>query len=122
MDYDFKNAIIVTGIRERVEILKLEKSLFKVSPQIQFEILLLTLANGGRIMLSDVYRNLASTQAIIRQHIRALEQQGFIESTIHGADKRSKQLTLTATGHSIMNRYSDRLSNIMGNDQLPTGI
>ena len=92
-------------IQARLLLATLEKEMFGTALQIRFEIMLFLAANSGRVLLTEVYRKIEATDAAIRLHIRALEAQKLVSSHINGSDARSKYLTLTASGISLLNRY-----------------
>lgn len=96
-------------LEARLGLSVVEKKMFGDALQIRFEILLLLAANSGRIVLAEVYNKIEATDAAIRMHIRALEAQILVSSHINGTDARSKYLSLTASGVSLLNRYSSEL-------------
>ena len=89
----------------RLELCRLERRYFKTSHQIAFELLLYLVSNRGEANLSDVYNYFSATDAVIRQHLRSLENAGFLTVKNHVEDQRARKLFITSFGLDIFSKY-----------------
>jgi DNA-binding MarR family transcriptional regulator len=89
----------------RLELCRLERRYFKTSHQIAFELLLYLVSNHGEANLSDVYNYFSATDAVIRQHLRSLENAGLLTVKNHVEDQRARKLFVTPVGLDIFASY-----------------
>ena len=66
------NSDIKIYAQRRLWISRIEGELFKLSPQIPLEIILVITANGGDISLEKIYNSINATNAAIRIQINSL--------------------------------------------------
>ncbi len=96
---------LANAAKFRLELCRLERRYFKTSHQIAFELLLYLVSSHGEANLSDVYNSFSATDAVIRQHLRSLENAGLLTVKNHVEDQRARKLFITPLGRDIFASY-----------------
>ena len=87
------------------EIERVSRSLFRFKSPLSREILLFLTRHGGACELRDLFKGLHATTIAARQHIQALQLDGYVELTIHPLSKRCKNICLTAKSQKLLEQY-----------------
>jgi DNA-binding MarR family transcriptional regulator len=64
--------------------------------------LLMALSQMGAPSIGDVASLLAMDRTTLTANVKPLERRGLVKVTINRADKRSRHLTLTSSGHALL--------------------
>ena len=81
------------------------KNVFLLKSELSLEILLFITSKGAECPLKDLYKCDFATPVALRQHISALEQDGFVILSNDHASKRSKNIRLTDKALKKLNDY-----------------
>ena len=104
------NSDIQIYAQRRLWISRIEGKLFKLSPQISLEIILVITANGGDISLEKIYNSINATNAAIRMHINSLKVAKIIVTNASNLDKRARWVSLTPEGIEKLNKLNVTIS------------
>ena len=83
----------------------MERTRFRLAPQISLEILLLLGAGRGAVPLTRIYEDIAAAEKSVRSHVRALTAAGLVAEEQASGDKRTKRLRLTHRGQADLAAY-----------------
>ena len=104
------NSDIKIYAQRRLWISRIEAELFKLSPQISLEIILVITANGGDISLEQIYNSINATNAAIRIHVNALKDAKIIVINASNLDKRARWVSLTPEGIEKLSKLNVAIS------------
>ena len=104
------------------EIERVSRSLFRFKSPLSREILLFLTRHGGACELRDLFKGLQATTIAARQHIQALELDGYVELTIHPLSKRCKNICLTAKSQKLLEQYERECHRVLSEWRPPKAV
>ena len=79
--------------------------LFVFKSMLSCRVLLYVAANRGCCGLRDVFRTNFATDIALRQHIKVLEERGFVTTKTTKESRRAKEIALTAKGYELLRQF-----------------
>lgn len=79
--------------------------LFVFKSLLSCRVLLYVAANQGCCGLRDVFKTNFATDIALRQHIKILEDRGFVKTKITKESRRCKEISLTDKGYELLQQF-----------------
>jgi len=102
-----------------LEIERVSRRLFRFKSPLSREILLFLTSHGGACELRDLFKGVRATTIAARQHIQALELDGYVELAVNVENRRCKNICLTKKSQRLLEQYERECHRVLSVWQEP---